>query len=141
MNQQHRRWSAIDTVTPNRRITHQHFAVGDTVTVIRGVADGVLCGEEMRIVAPSWHEPTKEDGWRVRNPKGGRRTYLTAHPRYLVHTAKSRRHCPDCTLYLKDLSQTVLSQLPATGIHEAGWYRITEPPNHLLHNADEDAAK
>ena len=141
MNQQQRRWSTADTVTPHRVITHGHFAIGDTVTVLCRVDDGEVSGEVMTIVAPSWHEPTKEDGWRVRNPRGGERTYLTAHPRYLVHVTESRRYCPDCSDYLSQLRRAVLSKLPATGVHDAGWYRITEPANHLLHRADEDAAK
>lgn len=53
-----------DPLTPRRNITHAHFQAGDTVVVLKGVASSELWGA-MRIVAPSWHTPADEDGWRL----------------------------------------------------------------------------
>jgi hypothetical protein len=121
-----------DTTTPDRDITHTHFAVGDRVVLIRGAVDGDLIGEEMTIVAPSWHTPTDENGWRVRNPKGGQHSYLTAHPRYLIHL---ERHCYDCTSYFRDLAEEVLPQITTARLTECGWYSLTTL-DQLVHYRD-----
>ncbi|MGW2404055.1 hypothetical protein ACWCXK_05950 [Streptomyces sp. NPDC001739] len=124
--------SATDTATPQRVVTHEHFAPGDRVVVICGSADGDLAGEEMRVVAPSWHLPTGEDGWRLRNPQGGQRTFITAHPRYLIHLETL---CPDCTGFLRKLAATLLPQLPKRGVAQGGWYQLTAL-DQLVHTAD-----
>lgn len=94
-----------DPLTPGRDITHAHFQAGDTVVVLKGVAGGELWGDAMRVVAPSWHTPTDEDGWRLRDATGGAQSYVTAHPRYLVHLS---RRCPDCLIYLRAMEDALL---------------------------------
>ncbi|MGX1759920.1 hypothetical protein ACWIG5_23935 [Streptomyces lydicus] len=121
-----------DSATPQRGMSHAHFAPGDRVVVICGSADGDLAGEEMRIVAPSWHLPTGEDGWRLRNPQGGQHTFITAHPRYLIHL---ERRCPDCADFLRQLATTLLPQLPKKGVAQGNWYQLTAP-DQLVHIAD-----
>lgn len=69
-----------DAITPDRDIAHGHFAPGDRIVVIKGVDDGILWGDAMTVVTPSWHTPTNEDGWRLRNPDGGARSFVTGHP-------------------------------------------------------------
>ncbi|MEV0577118.1 hypothetical protein [Streptomyces sp. NPDC050392] len=125
--------STPDPLTPDRDITHQHFQAGDIVVVIRGVAVGELWGDSMRVVAPSWHTPTDENGWRLRDSTGGTQSYVTAHPRYLVHLS---RHCPDCLIYLKAMENALLPRY--TGHNElvdCGWYTTTAL-NQLVHVAD-----
>lgn len=102
--------SPPDPLTPTRDITHAHFQAGDTVVVLKGVAGGELWGDAMRVVAPSWHTPTDEDGWRLRDPTGGDQSYVTAHPRYLVHLS---RRCPDCLIFLRAMEDTLLKRFAA----------------------------
>ena len=101
-------YSPKDILTPDRDITHAHFRPGDHVVVIHGVAGGELWGDAMTIVTPSWHTPIDADGWRLRNPNGGKQTFITAHPRYLVHLS---RRCPDCLAKVE-------AACPNTGRHQ-----------------------
>ncbi|WP_234106838.1 hypothetical protein [Streptomyces venezuelae] len=117
-------------------MTHAHFAPGDQIVVIKGVADGELWGESMTVVAPSWHTPTDEDGWRVRNPLGGSQSFITAHPRYLVHLSK---RCPDCLIYLRALEDFLLPKVVGAQEVDLGWYRVTNL-GQLVHAADAKAA-
>ncbi|MGW6742845.1 hypothetical protein ACWGDX_19335 [Streptomyces sp. NPDC055025] len=127
-----------DILTPRRDITHRHFTPGDEVVVLKGVAGGQLWGESMTVVTPSWHTPTDEDGWRLRNPHGGERTYITGHPRYLVHLS---RRCPDCLIHLRAMEDYLLPKLTAaTGLFDCGWYALTEL-NQLVHVADARSAR
>jgi hypothetical protein len=123
----------LEPLTAQRDITHAHFAPGDTVVIPTGVADGRLSGDVMTTVAPSWHLPTDEDGWRLRNPRGGERTFITAHPRYMIHLS---RHCPDCLIYRRALEDYVLPKVPVgSGSFDCGWYSLTHL-NQLVHLAD-----
>ncbi|MFD5128961.1 hypothetical protein [Streptomyces olindensis] len=122
-----------DPLTPARDITHQHFQAGDQVVVLKGVAGGELWGDAMRIVVPSWHTPTDEDGWRLRDATGGAQTYITAHPRYLVHLS---RRCPDCLIYLRAMEDYLLPKYASRDqLIDCGWYTITAL-NQLVHVAD-----
>ncbi|WP_055524874.1 hypothetical protein [Streptomyces graminilatus] len=127
-----------DPLTPARDITHAHFQAGDQVIVVRGVAGGELWGDSMRIVAPSWHTPTDEDGWRLRDATGGAQSFVTAHPRYLVHLSRS---CPDCLIYLRAMEEHLL---PKHAGHEAlidcRWYTTTAL-GQLVHVADARAGR
>ncbi|MET9507667.1 hypothetical protein ABZX62_04160 [Streptomyces flavidovirens] len=112
-----------DPLTPDRDITHQHFQTGDTVVVRKGVAGGELWGDAMRVVAPSWHTPTDEDGWRLRDATGGAQSYITAHPRYLVHLS---RRCPDCLIHLRAMEDALLSKYTDdNALIDCGWYTTT----------------
>ncbi|MEU2874223.1 hypothetical protein ABZ769_34370 [Streptomyces olivoreticuli] len=114
---------APDTFTPNRDITHAHFRPGEQIVVLKGVADGELWGDAMTVVAPSWHAPANEDGWRLRNPNGGEHTYITAHPRYLVHLSL---RCPDCLIYRRALEDYLLPKFSnAKDVIDCGWYVLT----------------
>ncbi|MFB6987948.1 hypothetical protein ACFC0C_16375 [Streptomyces sp. NPDC056178] len=122
-----------DILTPERDITHQHFRPGDQIAVLKGVAGRTLWGDAMTVVTPSWHTPTDQDGWRLRNPNGGQRSYITGHPRYLIH--RSRR-CPDCLIYLRAMEDYFLPKLDvADGQFDCGWYSLTDL-NQLVHIAD-----
>ncbi|WP_435599800.1 hypothetical protein [Streptomyces sp. C10-9-1] len=122
-----------DPLTPNRDITHQHFQAGDTVVVLKGVAGGELWGDAMRVVAPSWHLPTDEDGWRLRDATGGQQSYLTAHPRYLVHLS---RRCPDCLIHLRAMEDALLPKYPGEdALIDCGWY-TTNAVGQLIHVDD-----
>lgn len=122
-----------DPVTPTRDITHAHFQAGDTVVVLKGVAGGELWGDSMRIVAPSWHTPTDEDGWRLRDPTGGAQSYVTAHPRYLVHLS---RRCPDCLIYLRAMEDALLTRFAGRDeLIDCCWYTTTAL-GQLVHTAD-----
>jgi hypothetical protein len=122
-----------DTLTPERVITHQHYAPGDQVFIVKGAFRGNLVGEEMTVVAPSWHTPTDEDGWRLRNPRGGEHSYITAHPRYMIHTG---RYCPDCTHHFNALAASLLPRMPATDRStDGGWYYLTSL-DQLVHTSD-----
>ncbi|OKI09417.1 hypothetical protein A6A06_01545 [Streptomyces sp. CB02923] len=122
-----------DPLTPARDITHQHFQAGDQVVVLKGVAGGELWGDAMRVVAPSWHTPTDEDGWRLRDATGGAQTYVTAHPRYLVHLS---RRCPDCLIHLRAMEDHLLTKYPAPNtLTDCGWYTTTAL-GQLVHIAD-----
>jgi hypothetical protein len=122
-----------DPLTPARDITHQHFQAGDQVVVLKGVAGGELWGDSMRVVAPSWHTPTDEDGWRMRDATGGAQTYVTAHPRYLVHLS---RRCPDCLIYLRAMEDYLLPKYTAdNALVDCGWYTTTAL-GQLVHIAD-----
>ncbi|MFI7182070.1 hypothetical protein [Streptomyces anthocyanicus] len=122
-----------DPLTPTRDITHAHFQAGDTVVVLKGVASGELWGDAMRVVAPSWHTPTDEDGWRLRDPTGGDRSYVTAHPRYLVHLS---RRCPDCLIFLRAMEDTLLKRFAGRDeLIDCGWYTTTAL-GQLAHTAD-----
>ncbi|MGY4968333.1 hypothetical protein ACWGCC_03760 [Streptomyces nigrescens] len=121
-----------DTVTPQRVMNHEHFAPGDRVVIICGSADGDLAGADLRIVAPSWHTPTGEDGWRLRNPQGGEHTFITGHPRYLIHIEPA---CPECARHLQRLSKALLPQLPKKGVATGDWYQLTGL-DQLVHTSD-----
>lgn len=122
-----------DPLTPDRDITHAHFQSGDQVVVVKGVAGGELWGEAMRVVAPSWHSPTDEDGWRLRDATGGAQTYITAHPRYLVHLL---RHCPDCLIHLRAMEDHLLPKYAGDNtLIDCGWYTTTAL-GQLVHIAD-----
>ncbi|MFI9755740.1 hypothetical protein [Streptomyces collinus] len=122
-----------DPLTPTRDITHAHFQAGDQVVVLKGPVGGELWGDAMRIVAPSWHTPTDEDGWRLRDATGGAQTYITAHPRYLVHIS---HRCPDCLIYLRAMEDYLLPKYTERDeVIDCGWYTITHL-NQLLHVAD-----
>ncbi|MFF8386119.1 hypothetical protein ACF053_21060 [Streptomyces kanasensis] len=122
-----------DPLTPDRDITHAHFQAGDTVVVLKGAAGGELWGDAMRIVAPSWHTPTDEDGWRLRDATGGAQTYITAHPRYLVHLS---RRCPDCLIYLRAMEDYLPPKYTdGEAIVDCGWYTTTAI-GQLVHRAD-----
>ncbi|WP_367435078.1 hypothetical protein [Streptomyces celluloflavus] len=113
----------VDILTPDRDVTHGHFAPGDQVVVLKGVAGGELWGDAMTVVTPSWHTPTDEDGWRLRDPDGGERTYVTGHPRYLVHLS---RRCHDCLIYLRAMEDYLLPKLTdAPTRFDCGWYNLT----------------
>jgi hypothetical protein len=126
-----------DTITRDRDITHAHFAPGDQIVVIKGVADGELWGDAMTVVTPSWHTPTEEDGWRLRDPNGGARSFITGHPRYLVHLSK---RCPDCLIYQRALTDYLLPKIGGTKPVDVGWYSITDL-NQLVHAADKRSAR
>ncbi|WP_326740383.1 hypothetical protein [Streptomyces sp. NBC_01022] len=122
-----------DPLTPDRDVTHQHFQAGDTVVVIQGVAAGELWGDSMRVVAPSWHTPTDEDGWRLHDATGGAQSYMTAHPRYLVHLS---RRCPDCLIYLRAMEDALLARFAGRDeLIDCGWYTTTAL-GQLVHIAD-----
>ncbi|AJT62525.1 hypothetical protein T261_0836 [Streptomyces lydicus] len=122
-----------DNLTPDRGITHAHFRPGDQVVVLKGVAGGELWGDAFKVVTPSWHTPTDEDGWRLYDPHGGERSYITAHPRYLVHLS---RRCPDCLIYQRALQDYLLPQFGTTNkVVDCGWYSLTHL-NQLVHVND-----
>jgi hypothetical protein len=122
-----------DIVTPERDINHQHFRPGDQVVILKGTSGSNLWGDTYKVVTPSWHTPTDEDGWRLYDPDGGARTYVTAHPRYLVHLS---RRCPDCLIYQQALRMYLLPRLAGTvGDVDCGWYSLT-PLNQVVHVAD-----
>jgi hypothetical protein len=122
-----------DILTPERDITHRHFRPGDQVVVLKGVAGGELWGDAMTVVTPSWHTPTDEDGWRLRDPNGGEQTFVTGHPRYLVHLS---RRCPDCLIYLRALEDYLLPKFTdSNDIVDVGWYSVTHL-NQLVHIND-----
>lgn len=122
-----------DPLTPSRDITHQHFEAGDQVVVLKGVAGGELWGEAMHIVAPSWHTPTDEDGWRLRDANGGAQTFVTAHPRYLVHLS---RRCPECLIHLRAMEDHLLPKHAGQdALVDCGWYTTTAL-GQLVHIAD-----
>jgi hypothetical protein len=87
-------------------------------------------------VTPSWHTPTNEDGWRLRDPDGCERTYITGHPRYLVHM---NRRCADCLIYLRAMEDRFLSRFPGDDPVQFGWYRVSAL-NQLIHVADARSA-
>ncbi|BAU88008.1 hypothetical protein SLA_7142 [Streptomyces laurentii] len=122
-----------DPLTPQRDITHTHFRPGETVVIFKGVAGGRLWGNAVTVVAPSWHTPTDEAGWRVLDPAGGDRSYVTAHPRYLVHLSTG---CPECLVHQKALREYLV---PRIGTDEdpvdCRWYSLTAL-NQLVHVAD-----
>ncbi|WP_086830653.1 hypothetical protein [Streptomyces sp. NRRL B-24572] len=127
-----------DPLTPDRDVTHQHFQAGDTVVVLKGVAGGELWGDAMRVVAPSWHLPTDEDGWRLRDATGGQQSYITAHPRYLVHLS---RRCPDCLIHLRAMEDALLPKYPGDdALIDCGWYTTTAV-GQLVHVADVRAGR
>ncbi|MER7540372.1 hypothetical protein ABTX77_37185 [Streptomyces sp. NPDC097704] len=127
-----------DPLTPDRDVTHQHFQAGDTVVVLKGVAGGELWGDAMRVVAPSWHLPTDEDGWRLRDATGGQQSYITAHPRYLVHLS---RRCPDCLIHLRAVEDALLPKYPGDdALIDCGWYTTTAV-GQLVHVADVRAGR
>ncbi|MEF9902112.1 hypothetical protein [Streptomyces sp. P9-A2] len=122
-----------DPLTPSRDVTHAHFEAGDQIVVLKGVADGELWGDAMRVVAPSWHTPTDEDGWRLRNATGGAQTYITGHPRYLVHLS---RRCPDCLIHLRAMEDHLLPKYAGQdALIDCGWYTTTAL-GQLVHIAD-----
>lgn len=123
-----------DPLTPGRDLTHAHFQPGDEVVVLKGVAGQELWGESARVIAPSWHAPTDEDGWRIRNAAGGSQTYITAHPRYLVHL---QRRCPDCLIYLRAMEDLLLPKYAAhrDAVIDCGWYTTTAL-GQLVHIGD-----
>ncbi|MGW4160368.1 hypothetical protein [Streptomyces sp. SS162] len=127
-----------DPLTPDRDVTHAHFQAGDTVVVLKGVAGGELWGDAMRVVAPSWHLPTDEDGWRLRDATGGQQSYVTAHPRYLVHLS---RRCPDCLIHLRAMEDALLPKYRGDdALIDCGWYTTTAV-GQLVHVADVRAGR
>ncbi|MFE6780555.1 hypothetical protein [Streptomyces sp. NPDC057702] len=122
-----------DPLTPDRDITHAHFQAGDTVAVLKGVVGRELWGDATLVVAPSWHTPTDEDGWRLRDATGGTRSFITAHPRYLVHLS---RHCPDYLIHLRAMEEALLPRFAGRDeVVDCGWYTITAL-DQLVHIAD-----
>ncbi|MGW1224871.1 hypothetical protein [Streptomyces sp. NPDC002530] len=114
-------------------ITHAHFQAGDTVIVLKGVAGGELWGDVMRVVAPSWHTSTDENGWRLRDATGGTQSYVTAHPRYLVHLS---RRCPDCVIHVRAMEKALLARFVGRDeLVDCGWYTTTVL-GQLVHVAD-----
>ncbi|MGQ4484285.1 hypothetical protein ACN6LM_002613 [Streptomyces sp. SAS_281] len=127
-----------DLVTPERDITHRHFRPGDQVGILKGLAGSELWADAYKIVAPSWHTPTDEDGWRLFDPSGGERTFITAHPRYLVHLAS---RCPDCLIYQQALRTYLTHRLVgAKEDVDCGWYSVTHL-NQVVHVADARGGK
>ncbi|WP_406357261.1 hypothetical protein OHB56_32945 [Streptomyces sp. NBC_01635] len=122
-----------DPLTPSRDVTHAHFEAGDQIIVLKGIAGGELWGDAMRVVAPSWHTPTDEDGWRLRDATGGAQTYITGHPRYLVHLS---RRCPDCLIHLRAMEDHLLPKYAGQdALIDCGWYTTTAL-GQLVHIAD-----
>lgn len=122
-----------DILTPDRTISHSHFSPGDQVIVLKGVAGDELWGDALTVVTPSWHTPTDEDGWRMRDPNGGQHTFITAHPRYLVHLS---RRCPDCLIFLRAMEKLMVRPGRTTGSSvDCGWYSLTAL-DQLVHVAD-----
>ncbi|GAA1160067.1 hypothetical protein GCM10009654_15330 [Streptomyces hebeiensis] len=122
-----------DPLTPARDITHAHFQAGDQIIVIKGVAGRELWGDSLRVVAPSWHTPTDEDGWRLYDATGGAQSYITAHPRYLVHLT---RRCPDCLIHLRAMENHLLPKhRDPHALIDCGWYTTTAL-GQLVHVAD-----
>ncbi|QEV04972.1 hypothetical protein [Streptomyces prasinus] len=122
-----------DPLTPSRDVTHAHFEAGDQIVVLKGIAGGELWGDAMRVVAPSWHTPTDEDGWRLRDATGGAQTYITGHPRYLVHLS---RRCPDCLIHLRAMEDHLLPKYAGQdALIDCGWYTTTAL-GQLVHIAD-----
>ncbi|MFH8991369.1 hypothetical protein [Streptomyces sp. NPDC017940] len=127
-----------DILTPERDMAHGHFRPGDQVVILKGVAGGELWGDAMTVVTPSWHTPTEEDGWRLRDPNGGQQTFVTAHPRYLVHLS---RRCPDCLIYLRALEDYLIPKFADAGtVIDCGWYFTTDK-NQVVHIADARAGR
>lgn len=127
-----------DILTPKRDMTHGHFRPGDQVVVLKGVAGGELWGDAMTVVTPSWHTPTDEDGWRLRDPNGGQQTFITGHPRYLVHLS---RRCPDCLIYLRALEDYLIPKFADAGaVIDCGWYSVTAL-NQLVHVLDAEGGR
>ncbi|MEW1757513.1 hypothetical protein AB0393_13490 [Streptomyces cyaneofuscatus] len=127
-----------DIVTPERDITHAHFRPGDQVVILKGVAGSELRGDAYKVVTSSWHTPTDEDGWRLLDPSGGERTYITAHPRYLVHLS---RRCADCLIYRQALHTYLVPRLAGAGEDiDCGWYSLTRL-NQVVHVADARGGK
>ncbi|MEU3402968.1 hypothetical protein ABZ766_03300 [Streptomyces sp. NPDC006670] len=122
-----------DPITPKRDITHQHFRPGEHVVILKGAAGGELWGDAMKVVVSSWHTPTDEDGWRLLDPNGGDRSYVTAHPRYLVHLSK---RCPECLMHQKALREYLVKRLgDAEEAVDCRWYSLNTV-NQLVHVAD-----
>ncbi|MFJ2739684.1 hypothetical protein ACIO3O_08445 [Streptomyces sp. NPDC087440] len=112
-----------DPITPARDITHEHFETGDQVVVLKGAAGGELWGDAMRVVAPSWHTATDEDGWRLRDATGGAQSFITAHPRYLIHLS---RRCADCLIHLRAMEDYLLPKVTTRNeFIDCEWYAIT----------------
>ncbi|WP_172381130.1 hypothetical protein [Streptomyces sp. MNP-20] len=127
-----------DTLTPEREITHRHFRPGDQVVIFKGVDGSELWGDRYKVVTPSWHLPTDEDGWRLYDPHGGERTYLTAHPRYLVHLS---RLCPDCLTHQQALAAYLVPRLADTDeVVDCDWYAVNHL-NQVVHVADSRGAR
>jgi hypothetical protein len=124
---------APDPVTVVRDVTHGHFRPGDEVVILKGVSGDGLWGDPMRVVAPSEHAPTAEAGWRLRDPDGGKQTYVTAHPRYLAHVTG---YCPDCLIYLRAMQAHLAPKVPERDVLiDCGWYTTTAG-GQIVHRAD-----
>ena len=122
-----------DIVTPDRDITHAHFRPGDQVVILKGTSGRQLWGDAYKVVTPSWHTPTDEDGWRLRDATGGAQSYVTAHPRYLVHLS---RRCPDCLIHLRAMEDALLARFSGRDeLIDCGWYTTTAL-GQLVHIAD-----
>ncbi|GAA3196525.1 MULTISPECIES: hypothetical protein [Streptomyces] len=128
-----------DPLTLDREITHQHFQAGDNVVVLKGITGKELWGDPMRVVAPSWHTPTEENGWRLHHPTGGEQSFITAHPRYLVHVSL---HCPDCLIHLRAMEDLLLPRFAGHDgvLIDCGWYTVTAL-GQLVHVADVRASR
>lgn len=122
-----------DPITPERDITHAHFRPDEHVVILKGAAEGQLWGDAMKVVAPSWHTPTDEDGWRLLDPDGGDRSYITAHPRYMVHLST---RCPECLVHQQALREYLVARVgTAEEPVDCRWYSLTAL-NQLVHVAD-----
>ncbi|WP_031008897.1 hypothetical protein [Streptomyces sp. NRRL F-5727] len=122
-----------DPLTPKRDITHAHFRPGEHVVIFKGAAEGRLWGDAMKVVTDSLHTPTDENGWRLLDPNGGHRSYLTAHPRYMVHLSTL---CPECLVHQQALREYLIPRV-GTGEEpvDCRWYSVTAL-NQLVHVAD-----
>ncbi|MFD5320032.1 hypothetical protein [Streptomyces sp. NPDC127098] len=126
----------VDTLTYERSVPHEHFTSGERVLIIYGSFDGGLTGDRFTVVAPSWHEITGADGWRLRDDNGGEHSFITAAPKYLIHI---EQNCVDCVTFFKDLQKWLLPVLPSRGLGETHSYTQTSD-GQLVHIADEIVA-
>ncbi len=126
----------MDTSTYFRSVAHDHFSPGERVLIIRGSQDGHLTGASFTIVAPSWHQVTDTEGWRLRDHCGGETSYVTAAPKYLIHLD---RDCTRCVGFFNQLKRWVLPALPRHGQGETNSYTLTDAAE-IVHIADELAA-
>lgn len=125
----------MDTPTYLRDVEHDHFRPGESVLIITGSQNGSLTGIQFTIVASSWHATTGTNGWRLRNKNGGELSFVTAAPKYLIHTDQ---HCAYCVEFLGQLNRWILPVLPRNGVGYTNSYSLAD--GELLHIADEISA-